>query len=178
MKKTNDTKSSSKSSRLNSIRLVKFDNRSNTVYNTIMKKIKIILDTNILFTALRSSRGASFKLLSLIPSQLFSLSVSVPLVVEYEDVLKRSKNLEYLKNRDIDEFIDFIVSVAEHKKIHYLWHPFLKDPCDDMLVELAVASNADVIVTYNKKDFKNVAERFGVKIIDAKELLELIGELS
>ena len=157
---------------------MKFDNHSNTVYNTTMKKMKIILDTNILFTALRSSRGASFKLVSLIPSKLFDLSVSVPLVVEYEDVLKRSKNLEYLNECDVDEFIDFIVSMSEHKKIHYLWRPFLKDPCDDMLVELAVASNADAIVTYNKKDFKNVAERFGVKIIDAKELLELIGELS
>ena len=155
----------------------RLDMTSDTVYNTTMKKLKIILDTNILFTALRSSRGASFKLISLIPSQLFSLSVSVPLVLEYEDVLKRSQHLDYLGETDVDDFIDFIVSVAEHKKIHYLWRPFLKDPCDDMLVELAVASNADVIVTYNKKDFKNVMERFGVKIIDAKELLKMIGEL-
>ena len=136
---------------------------------------KIILDTNILFTALRSDIGASFKLISLIPSDLFNLSVSVPLVVEYEDVLKRPNQLKHISNKDVDDFIDFIVSVAERKTIHYLWRPFLKGPCDDMLVELAVASNADVIVTYNKKDFKNVEESFGIKIIDAKELLQLIG---
>ena len=140
-----------------------------------MKKLKIILDTNILFTALRSDLGASFKLISIIPSDLFSLSVSVPLVVEYEDILKRSNQLKHIMKQDVNEFIDFIVSVAEQKKIHYLWRPFLKDPCDDMLVELAVASNADAIVTYNKKDFKNVEESFGIKIIDAKELLQLIG---
>ena len=140
-----------------------------------MDKLKIILDTNILFTALRSDLGASFKLISMIPSDLFNLSVSVPLVVEYEDVLKRSNQLKYLTVQDINEFIDFVVLAAEQKRVHYLWRPFLKDPCDDMLVELAVASNADAIVTYNKKDFKNVEENFGVKIIDAKELLQLIG---
>lgn len=142
-----------------------------------MKKLKIILDTNILFTALRSDLGASFKLISLIPSDLFKISVSVPLVVEYEDVLKRSKNLKHLHDKDIDDFIDFIILVAEQTKIHFLWRPFLKDPNDDMLVELAVASQADAIITYNKKDFKNVEQIFGIKIVDAKELLKLIGVL-
>ena len=142
-----------------------------------MKRLKIILDTNILFMALRSDLGASFKLLSLIPSDLFELAVSVPLVVEYEDVLKRSKNLKHLEDKDIDDFIDFIIFTAEQKKIHFLWRPFLKDPNDDMLVELAVASKADAIITYNKKDFKNLEQTFGIKVIDAKELLKLIGAI-
>ena len=140
-----------------------------------MKKLKIIIDTNILFTALRSNLGASYKLISLLPSELFDFAVSVPLVVEYEDVLKRSNKLEGISPEDINDFIDFLVSIAERKKVHYLWRPFLKDPCDDMLVELAVASNADAIVTYNKKDFHNVEKIFAVKVIDAKELLKLIG---
>ena len=51
----------------------------------------------------------------------------------------------------------------------------MKDHKDDMVLEGAVASDSDVIVTYNKKDFKNVEEKFGIKIIHAKELLEVIG---
>lgn len=142
-----------------------------------MKKLSIVIDTNILISALRSNLGASYKLVSLIPSDSFSINVSVPLVVEYEDVLKRPELLPHLTSEDIDAFIDYIVSVSLHREIHYLWRPFLKDPNDDMLVELAVASEADAIVTYNKKDFKGVEEAFGIKILDAREFLVMTGVL-
>ncbi len=142
-----------------------------------MDKINIVLDTNVLFAALNSNRGASFKLISEIPSELFELSVSVPLVVEYEDVLKRTNKLKYLTENDIDDFLNFIISVAKKQQIHYLWRPFLKDPADDMLVELAFAANANAIVTYNKKDFAGVEENFDIKVVDAKEILEIIGVL-
>lgn len=115
--------------------------------------------------------------LSLLPSKLFCISVSVPLVVEYEDVLKRPELLPHLSSQDIDDFIDYMVSISKHRQIHYLWRPFLNDPNDDMLVELAVASEAGAIVTYNKKDFKGVEKTFGIKIIDAREFLIMIGVL-
>lgn len=140
-----------------------------------MKKLKIILDTNILFTALRSGLGASFEVISMIPSELFKSVISVPLAVEYEDVLKRHGHLEHLTEVEIDQFIDFIIDKSDKQEVHYLWRPFLKDHKDDMVLEVAVASDSDAIVTYNKKDFKNVEEKFGIKIIDAKELLEIIG---
>jgi len=142
-----------------------------------MKRISIVIDTNIFISALRSNLGASFKMVSMMPSEIFEISVSVPLVIEYEDVLKRPKLLPHLSVKDIDSFIDYIVSVSEHRDIHYLWRPFLKDPNDDMLVELAVASEAQVIVTYNKKDFKGVEDTFGIKVLDAKEFLMMVGVL-
>ncbi len=57
--------------------------------------------------------------------------------------------------------------------IHYLWRPFLSDPKDDHVLELAVASQVKKIVTFNAKDFKNV-DKFGIKIISPKRLLEEI----
>jgi predicted nucleic acid-binding protein len=45
------------------------------------------------------------------------------------------------------------------------------DPKDDHLLELAIASGAESIVTHNTKDFKDV-EKFGVRSITPKELLE------
>ena len=50
---------------------------------------RIVMDTNVLYAALRSQRGASNKLIMLADEGLFQLCVSVPLVLEYEDVLKR-----------------------------------------------------------------------------------------
>jgi predicted nucleic acid-binding protein len=51
-------------------------------------KPRVVLDTNIFIAALRSRREASFKLLSLIGTGKFDLYISVPLILEYEDVAK------------------------------------------------------------------------------------------
>jgi predicted nucleic acid-binding protein len=60
--------------------------------------------------------------------------------------------------------------------VYYLWRPLIRDPKDDMVLELAVASNAEFIVTYNKADFKG-SEHFGIKTITPKELLTKIGDI-
>ena len=60
---------------------------------------------------------------------------------------------------------------SEHQKIYFLWRPYLSDPKDDHLLELAVASGAGLIITHNTKDFKGV-ERFNVKTITPPQLLE------
>jgi len=65
---------------------------------------------------------------------------------------------------------------GQHYKIYYLWRPFLRDPKDDMVLELAVTSNADSIITFNKADFKG-ADQFGLGLIIPKGLLNQIGEL-
>jgi predicted nucleic acid-binding protein len=67
--------------------------------------------------------------------------------------------------------------VGKYYKVYYLWRPFLKDPKDDMVVELAVSSNAESIDTYNRGDFKG-ANQFGVKVITPKTLLQRIGVLA
>ena len=42
--------------------------------------------------------------------------------------------------------------VSEHRRIFFLWRPFLKDPKDDMVLELAVEAEVEYIVTHNLKD--------------------------
>lgn len=116
-------------------------------------------------------------MLSLIDSGKFSLCISVPLVLEYEAATKRQSRATGLSSADIDAIIDYICLVAEKHKIYYLWRPLLKDPKDDMVLELAVASNAGAIVTYNKADFKG-SEHFGIKAIAPRELLTQIGEIT
>ena len=51
----------------------------------------------------------------------------------------------------------------------------LRDPGDDLVLEIAVASASRSIVTYNKRDF-TAAERFGVTVLDPAEFLREIGE--
>ncbi len=139
--------------------------------------MKIVMDTNVLFAALKSRRGASYKLVSLLPSEKFSIAISVPLIIEYEDVLKRGKLSSEITEKDIGDFIDFFCYVGEHQDIFFLWRPFLPDPSDDLVLEVAVAGSCDAIITYNKRHFKN-ADKFGLKILDPREFLVEIGVLS
>ena len=138
---------------------------------------RIVLDTNVLVSALRSRLGASFSLLSLIDSGKFSICVSVPLVLEYEAATKRHAKTIGLTYTDIDNILDYLCLVAEHHRVYYLWRPTLKDPNDDMVLELAVSCKAEAIVTYNRGDFKGV-EQFGIRILSPKDFLKQIGELS
>jgi putative PIN family toxin of toxin-antitoxin system len=137
-------------------------------------KPRIVLDTNVIICAMKSRKGASYKLLSIIDSHKFEPSVSVPLVLEYESILKRETKTN---NNDIEAIIDYICKVSGKYQIYYLWRPYLKDPKDDMVLELAVASQSQIIVTYNRNDYKGV-EHFGIKILSPKEFLKQIGEIS
>ena len=115
-----------------------------------------------------------YKLISLVPSKLFSIAISVPLIIEYEDVLSRGKLPTPLTEKDITDFIDFLCYAGEKQEIFFLWRPFLPDTSDDLVLEVAVAGGCDAIITYNKRHFKNV-EKFGLRILDPKEFLAEIG---
>jgi predicted nucleic acid-binding protein len=135
--------------------------------------MKIVIDTNVLVAALRSRRGASFIFVSVLPSDEFSIAISVPLVLEYEDALKRLES-SAIKAQDIGNFVDFLCKIGHHQEIFFLWRPFLPGPSDDHVLEVAVAAGCDAIVTYNKRNFKGI-ERFGLRVLDPREFLLEIG---
>ncbi len=137
----------------------------------------IVIDTCVLISALRSRNGASFKPLSLIDSKKFSFFLSVPLVLEYEAVAKRMSRNIGLTYLDIEDIIDYLCTVGKHRKVHFLWRPNLKDPSDDFVLELAVESECNYIVTHNIKDFKDI-KKFNLKAITPQELLRKIGDIS
>jgi putative PIN family toxin of toxin-antitoxin system len=142
-----------------------------------MRIPEIVIDTNVLIAALKSRRGASFRLLS-IGQTKFNINISVPLLLEYEAVAKELIGGIALTAEDIDDILNYICSVSRWRKIFYLWRPFLKDPKDDMVLELAVTSQCNMIITYNKKDFRNVEQYFGIRVLTPKGLLLEIGEIS
>lgn len=136
---------------------------------------QIVLDTNIIISAQRSRRGASSKLLSLVGAGQFEVHLSVPLVLEYEDVLMRYR-LEFgLTQDDVTDLIDALCALSTPHEIYYLWRPYLRDPGDEFVLDLAVAARCDYLVTFNQRDFAG-AERFGIRVIPPGEFLKLIGE--
>jgi len=137
------------------------------------KKARIILDTNVLYAGLYSSRGASFKILQAIEEGKLKMVLSTTLLFEYEDILKRNQVALGLSNQEIEKGLDYFCVKSEHQRIYFLWRPYLPDPKDDHLLELAMASGTKLIVTHHTKDFKGV-EEFGIKSITPKAILEEI----
>lgn len=138
---------------------------------------QVVIDTNVLVAALRSKRGASHRLLSLIGDGRWQMNLSVPLFLEYEDVIKRQGSELSLNAQEIDDILDYICAEANLREIFYLWRPVLRDPKDDFILELAVESQSDYIITYNVSDFAG-AEKFDVKIITPQNFLRKLGEIT
>lgn len=136
--------------------------------------MRVILDTNVLVAALRSRLGASFQIVSMLPSDKFQIALSLPLYLEYRDVLLRPELIPPgVTESDVSDFIENILSNSETRDIHYLWRPTLRDTNDEMLLDLAVAAQADYIVTFNIRDFINL-ELFGIQAILPSKFLLLI----
>jgi len=139
-------------------------------------KPQIVLDTNVLVAALRSRRGAAFRLVSLLPTERFAINLSVPLVLEYEEVLSQHGHGLGLTTTDIMDFLDFVCAKANLHEIFFLWRPMLPDPDDEMLLELTVKARCRDIVTYNTRNFRG-AEKFGIAVVTPKAFLATLGGL-
>ena len=141
-----------------------------------MPGLQVVLDTNVLISALRSPRGASYRVLGLLEKGHFDVHSSVPLVLEYESVALRQLDDLPISRGAVDDFIDYVCRVGVAHEIYYTWRPFLSDPDDDMVLEVAATSGSDAIVTFNKNDFRG-CDRFGVRLLTPAELLREIGGL-
>ena len=136
--------------------------------------MRVVLDTNVLVAALRSRRGASFELISRLGSGAFEIAISVSLVLEYEAALLRHAAVPHLSEKDIRDFVDYVCEGAIHQEIFFLWRPFLRDPGDDFVLELAVAAGCEAIVTHNVRDFRG-ADKWNVRVLPPGAFLQDLG---
>lgn len=138
---------------------------------------RLVLDTNILVSGLRSRRGASYRLLERIAHGDARPVLSVPLVFEYEAVLKRQMRVLGLTGAEVDALLDDFCLLAERHAVYYLWRPTLRNPSDELVLELAVGAGCPYIVTHNVGDFAG-GEQFGVRICTPSQFLREMGDES
>lgn len=136
----------------------------------------LTLDTNILYQALMSKTGASYLILRQVRNRKIQIALSVPVFYEYHDVLKRDNSLKdfELQVNDVEKFLRFIAYIGKPFEIYFLLRPNLIDEKDNKIVELAVTSQSDYLVTSNVRDFKNAELKFDqLKIITPGEFVKM-----
>ena len=137
--------------------------------------MKIILDTNIFVGACLGSRYDNLVIRGCLTGD-FKPLVSHALLFEYEDLIGRGSIFDHPVALNFEEreiLFNALYSVCRLIDVSYLWRPNLKDEGDNFIVELAVAGNADYIVTKNIKDFRQSELVFdSFKVITPKQLLE------
>jgi predicted nucleic acid-binding protein len=136
--------------------------------------IEVVVDTNVMVAAFRSSLGASYRLLQTIESRQWRPVISPALALEYESVLKRGIGELGLDPGDVDDFIEYLCSRARLVHVYFRWRPMLPDPDDDRILEVAVRSGSP-IVTFNVRDFRG-SESFGIRTMSPGELLAIMGD--
>ena len=138
-----------------------------------MGDMKLVLDTNVVVAAMRSPSGASAALLGAARHQKVRLAMSVPLALEYEAVCHEAEHrlASSLTGKEVDVFLDAVIAMGEPVDTHFLWRPQLRDPGDEMVLEAAVNGRADVLVTFNVRDFEDAPMRFGIDLLVPREAL-------
>jgi putative PIN family toxin of toxin-antitoxin system len=143
--------------------------------NLIMRRV--VLDTDVVVTALRSVSGGSNALMMAVASGRLVSLVTPALFLEYEAVLKRPEQrlAHGLELATIDRFLAAFAAATEAVEVSFQWRPQLRDANDEMVLETALNGQADALVTHNVKDFTGAAKKSGLRILRPGDVLKEIG---
>ncbi len=137
----------------------------------------VVLDTNVLVSALCSTAGASFALIQALPTPKFTPVLSPTLWAEYQDLVHRAAVIPATVSQATrDTICDLVLANARLQRVHYRWRTQLPDPGDAHVLEVAVAGQVEYIITHNIKDLRP-ASSFGITAITPGDFIKLIGGL-
>lgn len=136
----------------------------------------VTVDTNVIFSALYSRRGASHSILKLILDEKIKLALSPQVYLEYLEILTKKETLEKLdlSIEEVKDILDLIALLAKKYSIYFLLRPNLIDEDDNIIFECAFASGSEYLITGNVKDFNSAELKgFGFKIITPGDFYKL-----
>jgi putative PIN family toxin of toxin-antitoxin system len=138
--------------------------------------VRLVLDTNVIVTAMGSPKGASAALLMAARRERITILANVALALEYEATCRRAEHgvAAGLRPSQVNIFVDAVIAMVEPVEAHFLWRPQLRDPADEMVLEAAVNGRASAIVTFNSEDFGGIPLQFGVEVLSPVDVLRRI----
>ena len=137
----------------------------------------VVIDTDVMVAALESPSGASRAVLLAVIDRRIRMACSPSLLFEYESVLTRPHILARAKvsTKDVEELLDEVSALCIPVAFDYRWRPIAEDPDDDLVIETAVNGGVNFITTFNLRDIRTGAARFGIPAVRPAELLRRIG---
>lgn len=133
--------------------------------------MRVVLDTNVVVAGLRSNRGASHELLRRLRAGQLEAALSVPLLLEYEEVLERQHEALGLSPSDVAVVVDALAALCVHVATGLSGRPRLPDPDDELVLDAALAAAPAILVTHNVRHFRGV-EKLGLRVLTPRQLLE------
>jgi uncharacterized protein len=129
--------------------------------------IRVVVDTNVIVSAMIAPRGNEALLLLAVHQGLVEPCFTNEILEEYAAVLLRPKFR--FAQADIDALLGLIRSRGKHlASVPEV--ELCSDPDDDKFIACALAAGTEFLVTGNKRHFPRSPVR-GVKILNAAELL-------
>ena len=144
------------------------------IANMLSYSMRIVIDTSVWISAIITKDSKAREILRLVFKDKLHPQMGETLYKKYESVMKRKKiqKLTPLSNDEQQELLNAFLNSCEWNDIYYSWRPNLKDEDDNFLIELAVASNAKVILTYNEKDFKDAELLFNHRVMTPENFIK------
>ena len=101
------------------------------------------------------------------------MHVTVPLALEYEEVLLRYRQVAGWSRHETLAFLGLLLGKAQRHEVYYLWRGHSQDPEDAHVLEAAIASGTGHLVTFNTGDLAAAGE-FGIEVMTPGEFLRAI----
>ncbi len=133
--------------------------------------MNIVLDTNVLISATLWQQSVAQKLLAkIVESGIHTIFSSSEILAEYRRVLVRDFSFPEEKvSSYIENVLLFVALVNPQVRVNIVE----EDPDDNKIIECALESQADFILSYDKH-LLDLKETNGVKILRPEEALSLI----
>jgi putative PIN family toxin of toxin-antitoxin system len=135
--------------------------------------LAVVVDTNVIVSALLKPQSKPELVLRLFFSGYAHLYFSDDIMVEYREVLSRSRFRRYVSLELVNGFLEELKTlgalVVPQEKIDVI----KADPSDNMFLECAVAVNADFLITGNLRHFPSKAFR-RTNIVTPEEFLQIV----
>lgn len=138
--------------------------------------MRIVIDTATLISAMRSNDGAAAELVRLAIMQQVTLLMDYNLACEYRDVALRPEHLAASgkKAEDVEAVIEALEAIAAPVLVADRHRQLSQDENDNMVLDVAINGHADFVVTSNLRHFESPARRFGIRVLNAGQILNEI----
>ena len=131
--------------------------------------LRIVVDTNVLVSAMLTGSGAPYFVLQLVQQSEVTLLADPRIFAEYDEVTSRPEfGFDENERRGM---LDLLAQVAELVVARPL-RLSLPDPDDRLFVEVALAGNADAIVTGNTRHFISKKGALAVVVLTPRQLVD------